>query len=134
MEGRRKLLRLSNTVTIKINHANKTVSNGTEIQEVTGVWKTDNAGSRAEKMSGSSVGDSNHEYMRRNDVTKRRIRGRKRRTELWCILMLWESQAERGHGNNLANNLEINCEHALSPFEIREYRTIRKSRRKRRRR
>lgn len=75
----------SYSIIIKINHANKTVSNDFEIREVSRVRKTDNAGSRAEKMSGSSVGDSNHEYMRRNGVIKRIIRNGKRRKELRCI-------------------------------------------------
>lgn len=75
----------SYSIIIKINHANKTVSNDFEIREVSRVRKTDNAGSRAEKMSGSSVGDSNHEYVRRNGVIKRTIRKGKRRKELRCI-------------------------------------------------
>ena len=60
-------VRPTNPVTkaIKINHANKTVSNDAEIREGTRVWKTDNPGSRAEKMSESNVGDSNHEHAKK---------------------------------------------------------------------
>lgn len=48
--------------------------------------------SRAEKMSRSSVGDSNHEYMRRNGAKS------------LDVMRLRRARAERGRGNNLANN------------------------------
>lgn len=90
-------------------------------------------------MSGSGVGDSNHEYVRRNGVTEkerereRRIRGKRRRLASNILTHLREVTLREAAGI-IRLIMEINCEHALFPFsKFESNRAIRKSQRKRRR-
>lgn len=69
-------------------------------------------------MSGSSVGDSNHEYMRRNGVTKRmNKRGGETAQRIAAYPNAFERVTLREEAAGIIGLImEINCEHAFIPL------------------